>query len=85
MVDSKISECRYFVRIAGAADEKAEMVREILGEVQTLELEDADEFAVLTKKMKETEFIQRAVKLDSECQKKGEYGIRQLIRADLEV
>lgn len=84
MIDSKISECRYFVRIAGAAEEKAEMVRGILGEVQTLVLEDVDEFGILTKKMAEIEFIQRAVKLDSECQKKGEYGILQLIRAELE-
>ena len=84
MIDSKISECRYFVRIAGAAEEKAEMVRGILGEVQTLVLEDGDEFGILTKKMAEIEFIQRAVKLDSECQKEGEYGILQLIRAELE-
>ena len=69
---------------AGAAEEKAEMVRGILGEVQTLVLEDGDEFGILTKKMAEIEFIQRAVKLDSECQKKGEYGILQLIRAELE-
>ena len=84
IADSKISECRYFVRIAGEAEEKAEMIRTELGEVRALVLDGADEFAVLTKRMTEEEFIQHAIKLDGEWQKKGEYGIRQVIRAMLE-
>ncbi len=60
------------------------MIRTELGEVQALVLDGADEFAVLTKRMTEEEFIQHAIKLDGEWRKKGEYGIRQVIRAMLE-
>ncbi|MCI9282822.1 MAG: homoserine dehydrogenase [Lachnospiraceae bacterium] len=84
IADNKTSECCYFVRIAGTVKEKAELVQETLGEVRTLALENVDEFAVLTKKICETEFTKRAIALDSECQKKGEDGIRQIIRAELE-
>lgn len=84
IADSKTGEYRYFVRIAGKAEEKAGLVKSAFGEVRTLVLEDGDEFAILTGKMSEAEFIEHAIEVDSECQKKGECGIRQMIRAELE-
>ncbi|MCI8269923.1 MAG: homoserine dehydrogenase [Lachnospiraceae bacterium] len=84
IADNKASESRYFIRVAGDAKEKAGLVQEAFGEVQTLVLEGMDEFSVLTKKMSEEEFTRRAIVLDSGCQRKGENGIRQIIRAELE-
>ena len=54
------------------------------GQVRTLVMEGADEFAVLTEEMREAEFKERAIALDIEWQKAGGEGIRQIIRAELE-
>lgn len=74
VADMKTSEHRYFVRVAGAAAEKEAEVRTVFGDVSVMELDDADEFAVLTKTMKEAEFKKAAETLN---------GIRQTIRAQL--
>lgn len=74
VADMGTSEHRYFVRVAGSAAEKEAEVRAVLGDVSVIELDDADEFAVLTETMKEAEFKNAAEKLD---------GVRQTIRAEL--
>ncbi|NBH73494.1 homoserine dehydrogenase [Clostridiaceae bacterium] len=84
IADNGTSKSSYFVRIFGDANEKAKAVQEELGEVRTLVLEGADEFAVLTREMSEAEFTRHAIALDSKWQKDGEDGIRQIIRTELE-
>ena len=81
---SKSGESCYFIRIAGNTDEKAARIKEAFGEVQIFVLENMDEFAILTKRMNETEFMKQAIALDSEYQKMGEEGLRQVIRAESE-
>lgn len=81
---SKSGESCYFIRIAGNTDEKATRIKEAFGEVQIFVLENMDEFAILTKRMNETEFMKQAIALDSEYQKMGEEGLRQVIRAESE-
>lgn len=72
------------MRIAGDMNEKATRIKEAFGEVQIFVLENMDEFAILTKRMNETEFMKQAIALDSEYQKQGEEGLRQVIRAESE-
>ncbi len=74
---------RYFVRISGSADEKAEAVEAALGACEKIQMDGLDEFAVLTARMTEAEFKERAIKLDSAWQAAGEAGILQMIRAEL--
>ena len=74
---------RYFVRMEGDAGQKKEQIQQIFGNTDTIVLDGADEFAVLTEKLSEEEFIKRAVYLDGELQKAGEKGILQMIRAEL--
>lgn len=64
---------RYFVRIAKAecTEEKA---AEVFGKVQVVELEGADEYAVVTERMAEHDYQAKAA---------GINGIRQMIRCDL--
>lgn len=81
---SKSGESCYFIRIAGNTDEKAARIKEAFGEVQIFVLENMDEFAILTTRMNETEFMKQAIALDSEYQKRGEEGLRQVIRAESE-
>lgn len=81
---SKSGESCYFIRIAGNTDEKAARIKEAFGEVQIFVLENMDEFAILTKRMNETEFMKQAIALDSEYQKMSEEGLRQVIRAESE-
>ena len=81
---SKSGESCYFIRIAGNTDEKAARIKEAFGEVQIFVLENMDEFAILTKRMNETEFMKQAIALDSEYQKMGKEGLRQVIRAESE-
>ncbi len=84
VADIKTAECRYFVRIAGTFKEKADLIRRTFGEVRTFVLEGADEFAILTRKMSESEYEKQAAVLDDECRKSGGEGIRQRLRAELE-
>lgn len=84
IADSKSGGSCYFVRVAGDMNEKAARIKEAFGEVQIFALENMDEFAILTKRMNETEFMKQAIALDSEYQKQGEEGLRQVIRAESE-
>lgn len=84
IADNETNESRYFVRISGDAEEKSGQVQRAFGQVRTLVMEGADEFAVLTEEMREAEFKERAIALDIEWQKAGGEGIRQIIRAELE-
>lgn len=73
----------YFVRVAGKAAEKLAAVQQALGAVQVIELDDMEEFAVLTGMLAEADFRAAAAALDAEWQKNGEDGILQMIRAEL--
>lgn len=74
VADMSTSVHQYFVRIAGKAAEKAAAVKAVFGDVQVIELDGEDEFAVLTGKMAEAEFKKGAEAVD---------GILQTIRAEL--
>lgn len=73
----------YFVRIKGDETRKREQISRVFGTVETVKLEGIDEFAIVTGKMKEAEFIEKAQQLDQQCQAAGEAGILQMIRAQL--
>lgn len=81
--DMDTSSHRYFVRIAGELSEKKAAVEAAFGAIETICLDQADEFAVLTKTMTEAEFKKKAVEFDAPCQSAGETGILQIIRAEL--
>ncbi len=66
---------RYFVRIAGDKEQK-EKAENIFGHVEMMDTGDAEEFAILTDEMRETDFRERAAAF-------GEDRIRQRIRAEL--
>lgn len=83
IADVNTSSHRYFVRISGDAGAKKGAVEAAFGEAEVICLDQADEFAILTKTMTEAEFKERAVKLDAACQAVGEAGILQMIRAEL--
>ena len=76
-------DCRYFVRVAGDAAGKKGQVEDMLGKGETIVLEGADEFAVVTPQMSEREFKERAIKLEQACRNLNEEGIRQMIRTEL--
>lgn len=65
---------RYFVRIKGIAGKRIEEVESVFGEVSVVVLDHMDEFAVVTEKMAESDFLEKAKKLS---------GIRQKIRAEI--
>lgn len=83
IADMDTSAHRYFVRIAGNAAEMNHRVAKAFGLVKVIELDGMDEFAVLTGKLTEADFKEKAIAFDTECQAKGEDGIRQMIRAEL--
>lgn len=83
IADMDTSAHRYFVRIAGHAAEKNSQVAKTFGLVKVIELDGMDEFAVLTGKLTEADFKEKAIAFDTECQAQGEDGIRQMIRAEL--
>lgn len=68
------SSFRYFVRIKGLVEKRLQEVEEVFGEVDVVELDHMDEFAVLTGTMTEEVYEQKAAALT---------GIRQRIRAEL--
>lgn len=74
IADMSTSVHRYFVRMSGKAAEKAAAAEKVFGAVQIIELDDADEFAVVTGEMAEAEFKKSAESVD---------GILQIIRAEL--
>lgn len=65
---------RYFIRFAGKAAEQQAAVEDAFGPVSVVELEDMDEFAVVTGEMTEAEYQEKAKAFD---------GIRQMIRRSL--
>ncbi len=75
---------RYFVRIEGAAAQKKEQIQKAFGDAETIVLEGTDEFALLTGEFFEEEFVKRAIGFDTESQKAGEDGIRQMIRVQVQ-
>lgn len=54
---------QYFVRLEGSLEEKLDVVKAAFGEVQVTELEGMKEFAVLTGKMTEAEYQEKAAGL----------------------
>ncbi len=83
VADMDISSHRYFVRVSGKASEKSRQLSTRLGALKTIELDGLDEFAVLTGKMTEAEFKEKAAAIDAEYQAAGEDGILQMIRTEL--
>lgn len=83
IADMDTSAHRYFVRIAGNAAKKNSQAAKAFGLVKVIELDGMDEFAVLTGKLTEADFKEKAKAFDLECQAQGEDGIRQMIRAEL--
>ncbi|MDO4294536.1 MAG: homoserine dehydrogenase [bacterium] len=74
----KEAEHRYFVRIAGDKEHSFQMVKAVLGEVESIVLEGEKEYAVLSAKTKEGEWDQKK----AELQEKG-LQILQVIRAEI--
>lgn len=62
----------YFVRIAGKAEDKLSALSAAFGEVEIIEISESDEFAVVTKDMKEDEFNKLSEQFKAD--------IRQVIR-----
>jgi len=83
IADMGTASFRYFVRIAGDAAAKAAGVEHAFGKAEVIQIDDSDEFAVLTAKMSEAEFRKRATELDVVYQQAGEQGILQIIRTEL--
>lgn len=74
IADMNTSAHRYFVRVEGKAADKADEMKEVFGEVEVVELENMDEFAVLTSLLTEAEIRTKTAEVS---------GIRQMIRAEL--
>lgn len=72
---------RYFLRLAGSYRNKEEDIRKAFGPVEVSELYGMDEFAVLTGPMQEREFRAASKAYEALETEKGEYGIKQTIRA----
>lgn len=72
---------RYFVRIAGSYRNKEQNVKQAFGNVEVHELYGLDEFAVLTREMKEGEFKAAAAAFDEKEHAGSDFGIKQMIRA----
>ena len=72
---------RYFLRLAGSHRNKEGDVRKAFGPVEVEELYGMDEFAVLTGPMKEEAFKAACAAYEAMEAQKGEYGIKQTIRA----
>ncbi len=72
---------RYFLRLAGSHRNKEMDVQKSFGPVEVTELYGMDEFGILTELMTEGEFKAASARYDSLEQAKGEYGIKQIIRA----
>ncbi|MEG2871706.1 MAG: homoserine dehydrogenase, partial [Clostridium sp.] len=68
------SDFRYFIRFSGKKEEKEADVRAAFGAVQSYELPDMDEFAVLTGVMTESRYQKVAAAFTD---------IRQMIRAQI--
>lgn len=83
IADMDTSSYRYFVRIAGSASALQTEAERVFGDVEVMELDGMDEFAVLTRKMTEADFKEKAIALDIACQADGKAGILQMIRAEL--
>ncbi|MCD2493711.1 homoserine dehydrogenase [Lacrimispora sp. NSJ-141] len=65
---------KFFVRMAGKRSEKAAQAEAAFGRVTYIELEGLDEFAFVTPEMKESDYTEKAAKLD---------GVLQMIRMDM--
>lgn len=76
IADMDSSSQRYFVRIAGREQAAKEQAVRAFGGASVIELDELDEFAVLTGVMREAEFRKAAESLDAE--------ILQTIRAELQ-
>lgn len=83
IADMDTSSYRYFVRIAGSTSALQTEAERVFGDVEVMELDGMDEFAVLTRKMTEADFKEKAIALDIACQADGKAGILQMIRAEL--
>lgn len=83
IADMDTSAYRYFVRVAGDVSDLQAKVQEVFGDVEVITLEGLDEIAVLTQKMKEADFKEKASALEMSCRAEDGDGILQMIRAEL--
>lgn len=83
IADMDTSAYRYFVRVAGDVSDLQAKVQEVFGDAEVITLEGLDEIAVLTQKMKEADFKEKASALEMSCRAEDGDGIRQMIRAEL--
>lgn len=72
---------RYFLRLAGSHRNKEQDVQMCFGQTEVIELYGMDEFGILTRTLKEGEFRAACGRYESLEKEKGEYGIKQTIRA----
>lgn len=83
IADMDTSAYRYFVRVAGDVSDLQAKIQEVFGDAEVITLEGLDEIAVLTQKMKEADFKEKASALEMSCRAEDGDGIRQMIRAEL--
>lgn len=83
IADMDTSAYRYFVRVAGDVSDLQAKVQEVFGDAEVITLEGLDEIAVLTQKMKEADFKEKASALEMSCRAEDGDGILQMIRAEL--
>lgn len=83
IADMDTSAYRYFMRVAGDVSDLQAKVQEVFGDAEVITLEGLDEIAVLTQKMKEADFKEKASALEMSCRAEDGDGIRQMIRAEL--
>ncbi len=74
---------RYFVRIAGSFRNKEQDIQAVFGRTEVFELYGMDEFAILTREMREGEYKAAAAAYNEREQARSEFGIKQMIRAVL--
>ena len=72
---------RYFLRLAGSHRNKEQDVEKCFGQTEVIELYGMDEFGILTETMTEGEFKEACSRYEGLEKEKGEYGIKQTIRA----
>lgn len=83
IADMDTSAYRYFVRVAGDVSDLQAKVQEVFGDAEVITLDGLDEIAVLTQKMKEADFKEKASALEMSCRAEDGDGILQMIRAEL--
>lgn len=83
IADMDTSAHCYFIRIAGNTAANKVLVQEALRIENMIQLDEMDEFAVLTGKMTEKDLKEKLMPIEMVWQSQGEDGVRQMIRTEL--